>query len=160
MSETQKKEDKLLHIFYSTIQSVKTITDTIVTVAGRSIHKSDTISFVNGRYVTDNEEHIKFLMDEIAQGHPHIYIKKGQEQQLASELDPIAMLKKKHYKEFLEEQAVANVAKDPDPKADVVHPDSEAGIASALERIKTASVGALKPASTKVVGTTAPESNG
>lgn len=88
-----KLVEKLYHVFYNTIPSCKTITE-----SGR------TISFVCGKYITDVQEDIDFLQKEIKLGNIHIFIKEGEEQLTSDELDPMKMLKKKHVAEYLAEQ--------------------------------------------------------
>ena len=86
--------EKTYHVFYNTIQSVK-----MITTGGR------TMSFVLGKYVTDVQEEIDYLNVEIEIGNIHLSVKQGEEVMTASDLDPMASLRKKHFKEFAEAQA-------------------------------------------------------
>ena len=86
--------EKTYHVFYNTIQSVK-----MITTGGR------TMSFVLGKYVTDVQEEIEYLNAEIEIGNIHLSVKQGEEVMTASDLDPMASLRKKHFKEFAEAQA-------------------------------------------------------
>lgn len=91
--EKEAKVERLYNVFYNTIKSCKTITD-----------KGRTISFINGKYVTDVKEEIDYLEHEISLGNNHIYVKEGEEQLTSDELDPMKMLKKKHIAEYLADQ--------------------------------------------------------
>ena len=86
--------EKTYHVFYNTIQSVK-----MITTGGR------TMAFVLGKYVTDVQEEIDYLNTEIAVGNIHLSVKEGEEVMTASDLDPMASLRKQHFKEFAEAQA-------------------------------------------------------
>ena len=86
--------EKTYHVFHNTIQSVK-----MITTGGR------TMAFVLGKYVTDVEEEITYLNNEIEVGNIHLYTKEGEERMTASDLDPMASLRKKHFKEFAKTQA-------------------------------------------------------
>ena len=92
--EIQIIPEKTYHVFYNTIQSVK-----MITTGGR------TMAFVLGKYVTDIPEEINYLNEEIALGNIHLSVKQGEEVMTASDLDPMASLRKKHFKEFAEAQA-------------------------------------------------------
>lgn len=61
--------------------------------------------FRDGRYLTGNAAEIKELEDEIADGNPHIYIDSAEKEISAKEAaDPMAALKARIVKEYLEEQ--------------------------------------------------------
>lgn len=94
--------ERSYHVFYNTITSCKMLTD-----SGR------VISFVDGKYITDQQEEIDYLQRELA--HPdNIYLSvvKGQEVMTATELDPMAMLRKKHFAEFeaMQKEAARKIA--------------------------------------------------
>lgn len=61
--------------------------------------------FMFGRYLTDNEEYIKELANEVKKNHPHI--SGGAEVDTVAN-DPMVGLKAKFRAEFLAEQAAAN----------------------------------------------------
>ena len=93
----EQEVERSYHVFYNTVASCKMLTDT-----GR------VISFVEGKYVTDQQEEIDYLNKEL--GHPdNIYLSvvKGQEVMTSTELDPMAMLRKTHMAEFAALQAEA-----------------------------------------------------
>lgn len=89
------ESDEEFHVFYSTILSTRTVTDT-----GR------VITFVNGKYITKIEEEIEFLQRQIASGVAYFYTKKGEEVVTASDLDPMAKLRKQFMSELMEKEKV------------------------------------------------------
>jgi hypothetical protein len=64
------------------------------------------IDFVGGMYLTDKEDEIGFLNEQIKLGHQMIYIRKGAEVVDADALDPLAAVKKKAVEEYLAQQAL------------------------------------------------------
>jgi hypothetical protein len=70
-------------------------------------------AFIGGAYYTDVESEIKELQDEVTNRHPIIFIDPAQSQIDSADLDPMSVLKKKFYAEFLAQQAAA-VQKDRD----------------------------------------------
>ncbi len=64
------------------------------------------IDFVGGTYLTNKEDEIKFLDEQIALGHQMIYVRKGSEVVDADALDPLAAVKKKAVEEYLAQQAL------------------------------------------------------
>lgn len=70
--------------------------------------------FKHHRYATDVAEEIKELDDEVAVGHPHIYIKEDQKFLTAEMEDPMQALRAKFFAEFQAQQA-----KFVDPKNDM-----------------------------------------
>lgn len=54
--------------------------------------------------MTDKEDEITFLDNEVKLGHAMIYVKSGQETVDADALDPLAAIKKKAIEEYLEQQ--------------------------------------------------------
>lgn len=69
------------------------------------------ISFIAGSYVTDAQDEIAFLDEQIRLGLQVIYTKKGQETVTAESLDPLAAIKKKAIDEYL---AAQQAQADPD----------------------------------------------
>lgn len=139
-----KKEDKLFHIFYNTIKSCK------MGVGG------DVIVFSDHKCITDNAKHITHLNKEIKLGHPHLYVKKGEETKLASELDPEEAKKKKIIAEYLEEQKkLAAVAPAPEVKKE---DEPKPSIAEILAKAKDKQQ-VLKPASSVDLSSISSESN-
>ena len=89
--QIQVLQDKKFHVFYNTISSCKMLTD-----SGR------VIAFVDGRYVTDQEEEIEYLQREIANSdNIYLSVVKGKEVMTSTELDPMKMLRKKHFEELV-----------------------------------------------------------
>lgn len=92
--EVVTEVEKTYHVFYNTISSCKMLTE-----SGR------VIAFVKGKYITDQQEEIDYLNKEIAAGTIYLSVIPGQEVMTATELDPMAMIRKKHFEEFKAEQA-------------------------------------------------------
>lgn len=84
---------KQFHVFHNTLASCKMTTD-----AGR------TMSFVAGKFITDNKEETEYLQRELALNHPYLYVEAGKEVQTSDELDPMKVLKAKHFAEFQRQQ--------------------------------------------------------
>lgn len=57
-------------------------------------------NFVNGKYATSNPDEIAELEYQIKMGHPHIYVRKGEETVDYDVNDPMAELRKKFFEEF------------------------------------------------------------
>ena len=72
------------------------------------------IYFVGGQYVTDKAKEIEFLDEQIASGHPMIFVQKGNETVTQEQLDPLAAVKAKAVAEYLAQQA-----KQQDPSRDM-----------------------------------------
>lgn len=85
----------LFTVFYNTIASCKAITP-----------KGKLITFIDGKCITDDEEVIEYLSTEMKRYNSRISQIKGQEQMTAEDLDPMAVLKKKHIAEYKKEQAL------------------------------------------------------
>ena len=96
-------DSKKYHQYFSTRPILN-----IITTLGKKIR------FVAGVYITDNEHEIEFLDKEIKQGHPMIYVKKGDEVVGAEALDPMAAIKAK----IIAEHEAAKAAQA-DPKRDM-----------------------------------------
>lgn len=80
--------------------------------------------FIGGKYYTDNKNEIEELDAEIDFGHPHIFV--GEDKTVdTSKLDPLANLRDKIIKDYLESQAAAV-----DPKSDKgnTNPENLSGI--------------------------------
>ena len=93
--------ERMYHVFYNTIGSVKMITET-----GR------TIAFVGGKYVTDIQEEIDYLKKEISLGSMHLSTRPGEEVMTARDLDPMTAIRKQHMTEFkaLQSEAARKIA--------------------------------------------------
>ena len=87
-------KEKMYHVFYSGMTSCRMITTT-----GR------VIAFVLGKYVTDVKDDIEYLQGEIAAGSRNLSVVPGEEVMSAADLDPMASLKKRYFKEFALAQA-------------------------------------------------------
>lgn len=85
--DTEKKEKKY-NIYYSHRGSVR-----MCCPSGKPIH------FVGGKFVTDEKEAIKFLDAELASRNKFIYVKEGEEVVSSTDLDPMAVLRRKIIKE-------------------------------------------------------------
>lgn len=73
--------------------------------ACRYVFKSGTVAeFMNGKYLTSSPKEIEELEEEIKQGHPHLYIKKGHE---TADNDPLAGLKQKIINDYIAGQKKA-----------------------------------------------------
>ena len=64
--------------------------------------------FIGGVYRTAIQSEIDELNKEISLNHPHLYVKKGEEVIDAEDLDPISVLKKRHFAEFMAQQQAAH----------------------------------------------------
>lgn len=95
----EAKKEKSYHVFYHTLKSCKMVTE-----SGR------TISFVDGRYVTDVQDEIDYLQKEIALGSGYLSIIPGQEVMTSSQLDPMQVLRAKFREELLAELAAGTAA--------------------------------------------------
>ena len=63
------------------------------------------IYFVGGQYITDKPKEIEFLNEQVALGHPMIYVQKGKETVTQAQLDPLAAVKARAIAEYVEQQA-------------------------------------------------------
>ena len=88
--------EKVFHVFYHTLPNC----NMTIPTGGR-------VSFVNHRYVTDQQHEINHLQTEIARGNHRLSILKGQETMTSTELDPMASMKKQYFEEFKALQAEA-----------------------------------------------------
>lgn len=88
----------IMQVFKSSIASVKYIFKN-----GKEAH------FINGKFLTDIEDEIKQLRDEITSGHPHIYVD-AKETEIDTEADPLAALKEKLREQLLQEIAEKQAA--------------------------------------------------
>ena len=93
-SEAQVIPEKTYHVFHSGMTSCR-----MVTTTGR------VIAFVLGKYVTDVQDDIDYLNAEIAAGSANLSVRVGEEVMTASDLDPMASMRKKYFKEFATAQA-------------------------------------------------------
>lgn len=142
---TQKVEDRLVNVYYCTIESCKTITP-----------EGEVIYFANGRYITDRASHIAYLDKEIAAGHPHIHTKPGEEQMKSSDLDPMKKIKDKLRAEVLAEIA----AESPETKAALLAETQTATLEAARKSAaESAAPEKLTPASTAKLAATTGKSN-
>lgn len=91
----------MLRIFKSSLPFVN-----YVTRAGKQL------VFMGGKFMTSVEAEIKELEEEVAGGHPHIYIDPKEKEVDEKLADPMAALKDKIIKDYLAEQAAATL--DPD----------------------------------------------
>jgi len=71
---------------------------------------STRIHFVGGRYLTDKQNEIEFLTNEVKRGHDIISIREGEETLADTALDPLAALREKFFAEF---QLAQKAAIDP-----------------------------------------------
>ncbi len=95
-------DNKVYHQYFSTRPIMN-----IATTTGKMIH------FVGSTYVTDAEDEIAFLDNEIRAGLKAIYVKQDKKTVSAVELDPLAAIKKKVIDEYLAAQAAqADVSRD------------------------------------------------
>lgn len=88
--------------------------------------------FIGGKYSTAIESEIKELEEEIAAGHPHLYINEQQRTISAADEDPIEQIKKKAIAEYLAAQKTAV-----NPEAD--RGNTDAGLGARLKNIQAAS---------------------
>jgi uncharacterized Zn-finger protein len=65
------------------------------------------LNFLNHEHITDNENDIKELMEEVANGHPHIYIDKDDNIVDTAITDPLEEIKRKAVEEYLAKQEAA-----------------------------------------------------
>lgn len=101
--------------------------------ACRYVFKSGTVAeFMNGKYLTSSPKEIEELEEEIKQGHPHLYIKKGHE---TADNDPLAGLKQKIINDYIAGQKKA-MEEATDGSRDF---GSTVSAASIAEQIKPAS---------------------
>lgn len=98
------------------------------------------INFVAGTFVTDSQDEITFLDEQIKLGMQVIYTKKGQETITSDALDPLAAIKKKAVDEYL-----ATQSKQLDPQRDMGNTESKgAGLDVATTKsIAAISVGSI-----------------
>jgi len=97
--ETKAVSEKRYNVFYHTSASCRMITET-----GRII------SFVDHRYITDQEEEVEYLQLVMKSPRSCISTKEGAETMTSDELDPMKALKKKFIAEYLEEEAAKKAA--------------------------------------------------
>jgi len=93
MSDTKASSTKQYHQYFSTRPTINI-----------TMPSSKKIRFVGGVYMTDKEDEIAFLDNEVKLGHTMIFVKQGQETVNADALDPLAAIKKKAVEEYLEQQ--------------------------------------------------------
>lgn len=112
------------------------------------------IIFQSGKYLTDDSTEIEALKEEIRKGHPHIYIDPKEETVKSDDLNPMNVIKKKHFEEFLEEQRLAH-ERALDPMANISESKQESLKAASTTNIAAAMAGAGAGASlTKLVNLT------
>lgn len=92
--EIPVKPVKNFHVFHNTMKSCNMITDT-----------GSVIAFVGGKFITDLQTEIDYLQKEISLRNPYLYTEAGKEIQTSDELDPMKVLRAKHFEEFAIEQA-------------------------------------------------------
>lgn len=95
-------EEVVYNVYYNTVKA-----SCMVTTAGRTIY------FVDGKYVTNQQEEIDYLEAEMSLGNTRVFTIKGEERMTSKELDPMAVLKAAHFKEFKAQEAerIANMKK-------------------------------------------------
>ena len=101
-------DDTKYHQYFSTRPKIS-----IITPAGTRI------AFAAGQYVTDVSAEIDYLNEQVAAGHPMIYVKKGSETVTKEQLDPLAAVKAKAIAEYLAQQE-----KQQDPSRDMGNTNS------------------------------------
>lgn len=121
-------ESVLLHVFYSTLPSVNYI-----------FKNGKPAIFIDKVFRTAIESEIAELTQEVADGHPHIYIKEDEKTVQSDMLDPMNVLRERFFKEFQAQQAAA------------VNPENDMG---------TSTQEALKPASTQAIAQAAAGGSG
>ena len=89
------------------------------------------ISFIAGSYITDDENEIKFLDDQIKDKHPMIFVKKGEETVTKEQLDPLAAVKEKVIADYLAKQK-----EQQDPSRDFGNTE-DTGVYSSVATTKT-----------------------
>lgn len=99
--------------------------------------------FVQGKYMTDVPAEISELTEEIAAGHPHIYIDAAEAEVDSKFVDPIAALTEKIRKQLVEEMAAAtNPANDMGTSVpEVLKPANSSDIAEASAGAQGSGVG-------------------
>lgn len=127
--EANSKPTELLSVFWATLPSINYIFPN-----GRPA------IFVNNRFVTNVPYEINQLKDEIVNGHPHIYQKKGEETMSAKNLDPMEAIREK----IIAEAVASGLLVHGNPNRDMGESDP----------------GKLKPASTTDVASAAAGGSG
>jgi len=84
----------IARVFKSQVQSIKYI-----------FKNGKEAPFVFGKYYTDNATEIAELEQEIALGHPQIFIDSEEKEVDTEKMDPLSRLREKIIAEYLEEQA-------------------------------------------------------
>jgi len=97
------------------------------------------LKFVGSRYLTELKDEIEFIEAEIARGNTRIYIKPGAETISADSLAPVDVLRAKHFEEFRQMQAAADMAA-------LAGAASSNGMGSNMGLSNTASLGGQSPA--------------
>ncbi len=92
--QAQSSAPTPFHIFYSRTQSMQVIDS-----------RGQPIVFVSGRFHTRDEAKISFLNQMIADGTQSIFLDPDNLTMAADQLDPMNVLKAKHIREYLEQQA-------------------------------------------------------
>lgn len=100
--EPPEPEEIEYHVYYSTRKSMR-------------MHTPDgqEIRFDNGRCITDNSVHIAFLENELRRMNPFVYINKDKPTMTTTDLNPMAVLKRRFIQEYLAEQAAKAEANKP-----------------------------------------------
>lgn len=104
MSETKSRK---LRIFKSTMPMVQFVFSGRTPDGKENGIAGKAAPFIAGEYRTDHPAEIEELEREINNRHPHIFIDKDRYEMDAEDVDPTIALKKKHYAEFMQEQARA-----------------------------------------------------
>lgn len=114
----------ILHVFYNTLKSSK-------------YHFKDGSAaiFVSGVYRTAEEKKIKELQEEVAAGHPNIFIDPAKLTVDSADVDPIAVLKRKAVEEYLAAQTAASG----DAKRDMGNTDKTVVVPASTEAVASVS---------------------
>lgn len=88
------------------------VTDTIMAVFKNTLNNCTYIfkngkaaAFLNGEYLTNNEKEIRELMEEVQEGHPHIYVDKENCVRDIKFVDPMEAIRAQVRAELVAEQA-------------------------------------------------------
>ena len=69
--------------------------------------KGKDLNFLNHEHITDNEDDINELLEEVKNGHPHIYVDQNDNVVDTAVTDPLEEIKRKAVEEYLASQAAA-----------------------------------------------------
>lgn len=129
MSSTQETtaaaEDKVATIFKATLPSINYV-----------FKNGKPAIFIEGKFITAVPAEVAELKDEIAAGHPHIYIDAKEAEIAASAIDPMAGLRAQ-----IEAELMAKMAAATDPSNDMGKTEQEALKPASSTDIAVAAVG-------------------